>query len=223
MSLIVKICGLSTEETLDSALDAGADMVGFNFFPPSPRYVAPVAARPLADRAHGRADVVALAVDPDDAMLDAIIAAIMPDLLQLHGKESPEQVAAIRLRTGIPVMKALPIGILDDLASIARYAPVADMLLLDARPPKGAILPGGNGVSFDWLLLAGIDVPKPYLLGGGLAAGNVAEAIAVSGATGVDVSSGVETAPGKKDPDLIRAFVTAARAAVARVPEGAAS
>jgi len=223
MSLIVKICGLSTEETLDSALDARADMVGFNFFPPSPRYVAPVAARPLADRAHGRADVVALAVDPDDAMLDAIIAAIMPDLLQLHGKESPERVAAIRTRTGIPVMKALPIGTADDLAAIARYAPVADMLLLDARPPKGAILPGGNGVSFDWRILAGFDVPKPHLLGGGLSPGNVAEAIAISGAMGVDVSSGVETAPGKKNPDLIRAFVAAARAAVARVPEEAAS
>ena len=211
MSLIVKICGLSTEETLRAALDAGANMVGFNFFPPSPRYVAPAAARPLADRAHGNADVVALAVNPDDAMLDAIIAGIMPDLIQLHGKESPERVAAIRARTGLPVMKAIHIATADDLAGAARYETIADMLLLDATPPKGAILPGGNGAAFDWTILAGFKPTKPYLLSGGLTPQNVAEAIAISGAPGVDVSSGVESAPGKKDIALIRAFIAAAR------------
>lgn len=224
MSLIVKICGLSTRESLDAALDAGADLVGFNFFPPSPRYVSPVDARPLADRAHGRVGVVALAVDPDDATIDVIVTGIMPDVIQLHGSESPERVAAIRARTGASVMKALPIGTPDDLAAAGQYAEVSDMLLLDARPPKGARLPGGNGLPFDWQILAGYRAPQGYLLGGGLSPANVGEAIAVTGAPGVDVSSGVETAPGRKDPDLIRAFVAAARrAAGASRPEKVAS
>lgn len=220
--LTIKICGLSTREALDAALDAGAGMVGFNFFPPSPRYVAPADARPLADRAKGRVGVVALAVDPDDAMVDVIVAAIMPDVIQLHGRETPERVAAVRDRTGVPVMKAMPIGDAADLAAAARYASAADMLLLDARPPKGALLPGGNGVAFDWRILEGFAAPMPYLLGGGLSPTNVADAIAVSGAPGVDVSSGVESAPGKKEPDLIRAFIAAARRAEhARLPETA--
>lgn len=224
MTLAVKICGLKDEAALAAALDAGADLVGFNFFPPSPRYLPPAEARPLANRARGRAGVVALAVDPDDATVAAIVTGIMPDLLQLHGKESPERVAAIHAETGIPVIKALPVGAPDDLAAALPYVAVTDMLLLDARPPKDARLPGGNGVPFDWHILAGYAAPQPYLLSGGLTVGNVGEAIAISGAPGVDVSSGVETAPGRKDPDLIRAFIAAARrAALARLPETAAS
>jgi phosphoribosylanthranilate isomerase len=216
MSLIVKICGLSTEETLDAALAAGADMVGFNFFPRSPRYVTPERAAELAQRVAGRAEIVALTVDMDVAAISDLVALVKPDWVQPHGSESTEAVEAIRATTGRQVMKALPVSAASDLDVARRYMVVADALLLDAKPPKGADRPGGNGLTFDWTLLDGFDPDVPYLLSGGLRPGNVAEAIAVTGAPGVDVSSGVETAPGVKSPDLIRAFIANARAAVVK-------
>lgn len=224
MDLIVKICGLSTEETLDAALDAGADMIGLNFFPPSPRYVSLDAGRLLAERARGRAEIVALSVDMDDAGLGEIVDALRPDWLQLHGKDSPERTAAIRSRFPAKVMKAIHVAVAADLARAADYAEAADRILLDATPPKGATRPGGLGTPFDWTILSGFRPANPYLLSGGLTIGNVAEALRISDAPGVDVSSGVETAPGRKSADLIRAFIAAARrAAVAAEPERAAS
>ena len=223
MSLIVKICGLSTEETLDAALDAGADMIGLNFFPPSPRFVSLDIGRRLADRARGRAEIVALSVDMDDAGLDEIVDSLRPDWLQLHGKDSPERTAAVRARFPAKVMKVIHVAVAADLTRAADYAEAADRVLLDATPPKGATRPGGLGKPFDWTILAGFSPPKPYLLSGGLTPGNVAEALRISRAPGVDVSSGVETAPGKKSPDLIRAFIAAARIAAVAVPERAAS
>ncbi len=214
MSLIVKICGLSTEETLDAALVAGAEMIGFNFFPKSPRYVTPARAAELAKRVAGRAEIVALTVDMDGGAIAETREMVKPDWFQLHGSESIEQVTAIRSVTGRQVMKALPIATAADLDKARRYMGVADMLLLDAKPPKDADRPGGNGRPFDWTLLVGFDPDVPYLLSGGLKPGNVAEAIAVTGAPGVDVSSGVESAPGRKEPNLIRAFIANARAAV---------
>ena len=207
----IKICGLSTPETLDAALGAGADWVGFVRFARSPRHVELEAARALSRRAKGRAGRVVLLVDPDDAALAAAIEAIAPDLIQLHGRESPERVAEIRAATGLPVMKALGIAGPADLAAIPAYAAVADRLLLDAKAPPGAALPGGNGVRFDWSLLAGADLPAGLMLSGGLGPENVAEALARTGLRAVDVSSGVESAPGIKDPARIAAFVTAAR------------
>ena len=213
MDLIVKICGLSTEETLDAALDAGADMVGFVLFPKSPRFVSLDKAAALARRARGRAEIVVLTVDVDDAALGAAIETVRPDWLQLHGRERVERAAAIRTRFGIRAMKAVGVAGPDDLALARSYAGAADRLLLDAKPPKDATRPGGNARTFDWKLLAGFTPGVPYLLSGGLTPANVAEAIAVTGAPGVDVSSGVETAPGKKDPARIRAFIANARAA----------
>jgi phosphoribosylanthranilate isomerase len=216
MDLTVKICGLSTEETLDAALDAGADMVGLVFFPKSPRFVGLDRAAGLAARARKRAEVVALSVDMDDAGMAALVEAVKPDWLQLHGKETPARVADLKARFGRRTMKALLVSDRADLAAADAYASVADRLLLDAKPPKDAVLPGGNGRPFDWTILAGFDPGIGWLLSGGLDPGNVAEALAVSGARGVDVSSGVETAPGRKSPDLIRAFIAAARKAAAR-------
>jgi phosphoribosylanthranilate isomerase len=215
MSLIVKICGLSTEETLDAALAAGADMVGFNFFPKSPRFVRPSRAAELAARVADRAEIVAVSVDMDDAGLTEIVQTIRPDWLQLHGSENAERIAHVRKRFGRQVMKAIPIAERSDLDRALAFSRVADRLLLDAKPPKDAILPGGNGAPFDWTLLHGFDPDVPYLLSGGLAPGNVAEALRATGAPGVDVSSGVETAPGRKDPALIRTFIANARGAVA--------
>lgn len=224
MSLIVKICGLSTEETLDAALAAGADMVGFVFFPKSPRFVAPERAAELVRRVAGRAETVALTVDMDDRAVIDLVDAVGPDWLQFHGSESPDQVAALRSATGRQVMKALPVATAADLARAERYMAVADRLLLDAKPPRDATRPGGNGAAFDWMLLAGFDPDIPYLLSGGLAPGNVAEALAVTGAPGVDVSSGVESAPGRKEANLIRAFIANARGAGAAFSShGAAS
>jgi phosphoribosylanthranilate isomerase len=213
MTLLVKICGLSTPDTLDVALDAGADMVGFVFFPPSPRHVTQDTARMLGARAHGRALKVALSVDADDALLAAAIEALEPDILQLHGHETPERVAAVRARYRLPVMKAIAVETAADLAAVSRYAHVADRLLFDARAPRGATRPGGLGRAFDWRLLENLDSPVPFMLSGGLDAENVAAALAITRAPGVDVSSGVERAPGDKDPDKIRAFIRAARAA----------
>jgi phosphoribosylanthranilate isomerase len=215
MELIVKICGLSTRPTLAAALDAGADMVGLVFFPPSPRFVSVAGATELADQARGRAEITALTVDADDRMLADIVDRVRPDWLQLHGRETPERVAAVRKRFGVKTMKAIGVSTAADLAQTADYATVADRLLLDAKAPKGAVLPGGNGATFDWTIVAGFRPPMTYLLSGGLTPANVAEAIRVTGAPGVDVSSGVEAAPGRKDAELIARFVRNARGAAA--------
>lgn len=211
MNLLVKICGLSTAETLDAAIDAGADMAGFVFFPPSPRNVTLDEAARLGKRAGKRVQKVALTVDAGDAMLEAIVEALAPDILQLHGKETPERVAAIRQRFGLPVMKALAVAEAADLAAIPPYAAVADRLLFDAKPPREASRPGGLGRAFDWRLLQALETNVPFMLSGGLDAGNVGEALRVTQAPGVDVSSGIERAPGEKDPAKIRAFIHAAR------------
>ena len=217
MSLIVKICGLSTPEALDVALDAGADMVGFVFFPPSPRHLGFDKAHGLASRVAERAQKVALTVDADDEFLDAVVEALQPDLLQLHGTESPDRVEAVRQMFGLPIMKAIPIAVRGDLDRIVQYVPVADRLLFDAHPPREATRPGGLGKAFDWHLLEKLDPGVPFLLSGGLDAANVGEALRITRAPGVDVSSGVERAPGVKDADKIRAFVCAAREAEARI------
>jgi len=213
MPLSIKICGLRTPESLDVALEAGADMVGFVFFPPSPRHLGFEAARVLGARVRGRAQKVALSVDADDDWLAASIEALKPDILQLHGRETPDRVVVVRTRFGLPVMKALPIEERADLSPIRLYAQVADRLIFDARAPRAATRPGGLGKSFDWTLLQGLDLGVPFMLSGGLDAGNVADALRITAAGGVDVSSGVERAPGEKDPDKIRAFVRAARQA----------
>ncbi len=213
MKLLIKICGLSTPEALEAALEAGADMVGFVFFAPSPRHLGFEAAKLLGARVRGRAMKVALSVNAGDADLGAFVAALKPDLLQLHGKETPERVATVRSRFGLPVMKALAIETRADLSSIRLYANVADRLLFDARPPRQATRPGGLGKSFDWRLLENLDLGVPFMLSGGLNGDNVGEALRITRAPGVDVSSGVERAPGQKDPDKIRAFVRAARQA----------
>jgi len=216
MGLTVKICGLRTSEALDVALHAGADMVGFVFFPPSPRHVDFAAARELAARVKGRALKVALSVDADDEWLAACVAALAPDLLQLHGRETPKRVLAVKTRFRLPVMKAIAVETRDDLACVPDYAEVSDRLMFDARAPRDATRPGGLGRPFDWRLLKNLDPRVPFMLSGGLNRDNVAEAIEITGAGGVDVSSGVERAPGEKDPDLIRAFIRAARASTPR-------
>ena len=215
MSLLVKICGLKTPEALDVALESGADMVGFVFFTASPRNLGLDAARILGGQVRGRAGKVALSVDADDAALAAVVEAIKPDMLQLHGVETPQRVTALRARFGLPVMKAIPIAERKDLALIDLYKKVADRLIFDGRAPRAATRPGGLGTPFDWNLLKGVDPGIPYMLSGGLDAGNVAEALRITRAPGVDVSSGVERAPGEKDPDKIHAFIRAARAAEA--------
>jgi phosphoribosylanthranilate isomerase len=220
MTPIVKICGLSTPETLDAALDAGADMVGFVFFPRSPRHVDWQTARALGRQARGRVKIVALSVDADDGSLMRIVEALAPDLLQLHGRETPARVREISELTARPTMKAIGVGAAEDFAAAARYEDVADFLLIDAKPPKDAMLPGGNGRPFDWTLARDFRPRRPWLLSGGLDPETVEAAISESGARGVDVSSGVESAPGIKDPARIRAFVAAARRAFARAAEG---
>jgi len=212
MSLIVKICGLSTRETLDVALDAGADMVGFVFFPPSPRHLSLEAARDLGKRAKGRALKVALTVDADDLTLANIVEALQPDILQLHGKETPARLRYIRQKFRLPVMKAIAVESSADLATLPGYEAVADRILFDARAPKEATRPGGLGAVFDWHVLEKLDLKLPFMVSGGLTAQNVAEAFGVTRAGGVDVSSGVERTPGVKDPEMIRAFIRAARA-----------
>ncbi len=220
MTPIVKICGLSTSATLEAALAAGADMVGFVFFPRSPRCIGLETARSLGAQARGRAQIVALSVDADDDTLSLIVKALEPDLLQLHGRESPSRVKAIAARFGRSTMKAVGVAAPEDLAAARAYDGVADMLLIDAKPPKGAVLPGGNGLPFDWRLARDFSALAPWLLSGGLDAANVAEAIALTGARGVDVSSGVESAPGIKDEGKIAAFVAAARSSFARATAG---
>ena len=209
----VKICGLSTADTMAAALDAGADLVGLVFFPKSPRYVTLDRAKALAAQARGRAGVAALAVDLDDAALATIVETVAPDILQLHGRETPDRVAEIRRRFGRPVMKAVAIAEADDVERARSYAAVVDYLLLDAKPPKGAILPGGNGLPFDHKLVVGLDLGLPFMVSGGLAPETVAETIRLTDPWGVDVSSGVERVPGEKDPARITAFIRAARSA----------
>lgn len=215
MTALIKICGLSTPASLDAALEAGADMVGFVRFPRSPRHIDLAVGRELSRRARGRAERVLLMVDPTDAELDEAVDAIDPDIIQLHGHETTGRVAALRTRTGRPVMKAVGIADATDLSQVAAYLAVADRVLLDAKPPRDAILPGGNGVAFDWSLLQALDPAGPIMLSGGLDAENVGRAIVATGIRAVDVSSGVENAPGVKDPAKIAAFVAAARAAFA--------
>jgi len=212
MSLLVKICGLSTSETLETALDAGADMVGFVFFPPSPRHVSLETGRDLGRQVKRRALTVALTVDADDATLDNIMDALSPDIFQLHGKESVARLRDIKQRFGRPVMKAVPVAAAADLAVLPGYAAIADRILFDARAPKDATRPGGLGAPFDWRLLQNLELDLPYMVSGGLHADNVAEALSITRAGGVDVSSGIESAPGVKDPELIKAFIRAARA-----------
>jgi phosphoribosylanthranilate isomerase len=216
MSVIVKICGLKTLDALDVALDAGADMVGFVFFPPSPRNLPFKAAAALESRVRGRAKKVALTVDADDTLLAYVVDALGPDILQLHGTESPSRIAAIKAKFKLPVMKAIAVETKGDLAATARYAAVADHLLFDARAPRDATRPGGLGKAFDWRLLENLDAGLPFMLSGGLDAENVGEALRITRAAGVDVSSGVESAPGVKDLDKIRVFIRAARDAAAK-------
>jgi phosphoribosylanthranilate isomerase len=212
MSLLVKICGLSTRETLDVALGAGADMVGFVFFPPSPRHLSLETARELGRQAKGRAAKVALTVDADDATLSNIVETLQPDLLQLHGKETTARVRDIKAKFGLPVRKVIAVETAADLAVLPGFDGVADRILFDARAPKGATRPGGLGAVFDWHVLEKLDLKLPFMVSGGLNPDNVAEAIRVTRAGGVDVSSGVERSPGVKDPEMIRAFIRAARA-----------
>jgi phosphoribosylanthranilate isomerase len=211
MPLTVKICGLSTPETLDAALAAGADMVGFVFFPPSPRHISLDVAEKLGRQAK-KAVKVALSVDADDALLANSIEALRPQILQLHGKESVARIRDIKQQFGLPVMKAIAVESAADLAALPGYAAVCDRILFDAKAPKDATRPGGLGAAFDWHLLEGLDLKLPFMVSGGLNAENVAEAVRITRAGGVDISSGVESAPGIKDPDMIRNFIRAARA-----------
>lgn len=194
-----------------TAVDCGADDIGLVFFAKSPRHLSLTEAAALARDVPPGIRKVALTVDATDAELDALLAAVSVDLLQLHGHESPQRVAQIRERTGVPVMKAVGIADAADLDALDAYMAVAEQVLVDAKPPRGGVLPGGNGLAFDWRLLVGRTWPVPWMLAGGLRPSNVAEAIRLTGAPQVDVSSGVESAPGRKDPALIRAFCEAVR------------
>ena len=212
MSLTVKICGLSTEETVAAAIEAGAGLVGFVFYPPSPRAVTPDQVARLVKPVPSTVSKVGLFVDPDDTLLDRVLALTGLDLIQLHGLEPPERVAQIRERFRRPVMKVIRVGSAADVTVAERYLGVADRLLFDAQPPKrpGAV-PGGNGEPFDWSLLAGRSWPLPWMLSGGLTIGNIAEAVRTTGAPAIDVSSGVETSPGIKDVRLIEDFIAMAK------------
>lgn len=210
MSVSVKICGLRTPEAVDAAVQHGASHVGFVFYPPSPRHLSPAEAGALIARLPAHVTPVALTVDADDSALAAILEAAPVRVLQAHGKESPARVAALKARFALPVMKAVGIAGREDVGRAHDYEEVADLLLLDAKPPRKG-LPGGNGLAFDWGLIAGERWSKPWFLAGGLTPDTVADAIRISGAAAVDVSSGVETAPGVKDVDLIAAFLAAAR------------
>ncbi|HLQ18879.1 MAG TPA: phosphoribosylanthranilate isomerase [Tabrizicola sp.] len=214
----VKICGLKTPGDVAAVAQAGAAYAGFNFFPKSPRYVTPEDAKALALAAPDGLCKVALVVDADDATLDRIVAEVPLDMLQLHGHESPARVAEIKARHGLPVMKVIGVAGEADLADLLDYQLVADQILVDAKAPKGAVLPGGNGLTFDWRLLVGRKWLKPWMLAGGLTPDNVAQAVQRTGARQVDVASGVESAPGVKDADRIAAFVEAAQGVKGGVP-----
>lgn len=213
MSLDIKICGLKTPEAIDAALAGGATHIGFIFFPKSPRNVEPETAGRLRNAARGRAKAVAVTVDADDALLDRIVAAMQPDMLQLHGKETPERVAQVKRRYGLPVIKALTVSAAEDIAKARPYVGAADQILFDAKPPKDSELPGGNGVSFDWSLLKSIGPGLDYFLSGGLNAENVGEALRIAHPPALDISSGVESAPGVKDTQKIADFFAAVRKA----------
>jgi phosphoribosylanthranilate isomerase len=213
MSLDIKICGLKTEAALDAALAEGATYVGFIFFAKSPRYIDPEEAGRLRQLATGRAKAVAVTVDASDEALDSIVAKMRPDMLQLHGRESPERVAWLKARYGLPAMKVFSVRTAADLEAISSYRGVADRFMFDAKPPAGSELPGGNGISFDWTILGALDSQVDYLLSGGINAGNVSEALRLADPPGIDISSGVESAPGVKEPALIEAFFRAVRAA----------
>ncbi|MCA1368784.1 phosphoribosylanthranilate isomerase [Bradyrhizobium sp. BRP14] len=218
MKTEVKICGLKTAEAVERAVALGASHIGFIFFPKSPRNIEPDDAGRLAERVRGRAKVVAVTVDADSDDLDEIVSAVGPDILQLHGSESPERVLSIKALYGRPVMKALSIREAGDLDRIDPYVGIADRFLLDAKPPAGSELPGGNGVSFDWRLLDALDGGVDYMLSGGLNADNIGKALALTGARAVDISSGVESAPGVKDVKLMDAFFEAVRRAEVERP-----
>jgi phosphoribosylanthranilate isomerase len=211
MTVASKICGIGSDVAMAAAVDGGARYVGLVFYPPSPRYVTPETAADLTAPVPAEVEKVGLLVDADDAAIAAILDRVALDRLQLHGAETPQRVAAVKVRFGLPVMKAIRVAGADDLDAVDLYADAADMILFDAKPPKDmkGALPGGNALAFDWQLLAGRTWPLPWMLSGGLDAANVAAAVAISGAPAVDVSSGVETRPGQKDPTKIRAFLTA--------------
>lgn len=212
MSTKVKICGLSTAETMQVALEAGADFVGLVIFPPSPRNVSVAQAADLAAIARGRAQIVALLVDADDALIDVVVAQVKPDYLQLHGDETPARVKEVRTRAGIPVIKALTVATANDARAALTYRGVADLILFDAKPPPDATRPGGHGTAFDWSVLEAVKAEiGPFMLSGGLDPDNVAQAVAATAAPMVDVSSGVEVRRGEKSPDLIRRFLRAAK------------
>ncbi|WP_157014299.1 phosphoribosylanthranilate isomerase [Mesorhizobium xinjiangense] len=211
MSLEIKICGLKSPDAVAAALDGGASHVGFIFFQKSPRNVTPGEAGRLREAARGRGRAVAVTVNADDAFLDAVVDAMAPDILQLHGKESPERVGEVKARYGLPVMKAFAVSEPGDLAAIEPYLGAADRFLFDAKPPKGSQLPGGNGVAFDWRMLAGLDPDVDYMLSGGLNAANIGDALRLAAPNGIDVSSGVESAPGVKDAALIEELFRAVR------------
>ncbi|HEY6632461.1 MAG TPA: phosphoribosylanthranilate isomerase [Rhizobiaceae bacterium] len=216
MTMDIKICGLKTGEALAAALAGGASHVGFIFFQKSPRHILPADAGRLRQAARGKAKAVAVTVDADDATLDAIVDAMAPDMLQFHGVETPERVSVAKARYGLPVMKAFSIRDAADLAAMEPYRGIADRFLFDAKPPQGAELPGGNGVPFDWRVLASLGPDTDYMLSGGLNAGNIGEALRLLNPAGIDVSSGVESAPGSKDVGLIEDFFRAVRAAGAK-------
>ncbi|MBZ9749189.1 phosphoribosylanthranilate isomerase [Mesorhizobium sp. CO1-1-7] len=213
MALDIKICGLKTDQAMAAALAGGASHVGFIFFPKSPRYVEPAEAGRLREAARGKALAIAVTVDARDAFFDEIVEKLQPDMLQLHGSETPERVAELKARHGLPVMKALPLSEAADLERIKPFVGIADRFLFDAKPPKGSELPGGNGVAFDWRILAGLDAGIDYMLSGGLNAANIGDALRLANPPAIDISSGVESAPGVKDPALIEQFFRAVRAA----------
>lgn len=207
----VKICGLTTPETLDAALEGGAAYVGGVIFPKSPRHLEPTAAGALFSRARARASVVAVVVNPDDALLCSLMEHMQPDYIQLHGAETPERMAQIRALTGAKIIKALPICEASDFVNVGSWVDTADIVLFDAKPPKGANLPGGVGHSFDWSLMTHRELPARWFLAGGINPANLGEALRITRAPMVDVSSGVESAPGVKDSLLIRSFLDTAR------------
>ena len=208
-----KICGVKTPEAVTAALEVGAAFIGFNFFPASPRYLDPETAARLAAPIGGRARTVAVTVDPDDALLERLMAGLRPELIQLHGRETPARATDVARRTGADVIKVLPVSEASDLDVASAFETAATHLMFDTKAPKGAILPGGNGAAFDWSLLSGRRFARPWFLAGGLDPWNAAEAARVSGAPLLDVSSGVERGPGVKDPALISAFLQAVRRA----------
>lgn len=211
MALFTKICGLTDAAAVAAAVEQGADMAGFVFFPPSPRNLSAEQAEALLAEVPSGIDRVGLFVDPETDFLDTILAKARLDLLQLHGDETPERCRAISIYFGLPIIKAIKVSTKADLKVAKAYEDIVDWLMFDASPPKDATLPGGNGKAFDWSIMQGVDFKRPWLLAGGLTPGNLAEAVQQSGARAVDVSSGVESAPGKKDPAKIRAFLDAAR------------